>query len=252
MYKILTYNLGHGKYNKEYYKGLKVSRKTIYMNFKGQIELIKKINPDFILTQENGSKISLNQYRIFVDELSEYNSIYYSHSKTINTGNASFSKIKGTHYKITTPYKVNNVKANLLLLNKNKIMSEYKINDKNLIIFNIHFIAYLKYRDLRIKQMKYIFHLAKKEYEKGNYVIIGGDFNEEISVIKDNLMDYFKMFFPNKGTLRTSEFPYTKDSKTYIIDGFIVSKNLKIKKVESLFNFDYSDHSPVIMYFTIQ
>lgn len=260
-YKIMTYNLGHGRYNKNYYKGLNVSKKIVLSNFKGQSELIKMMDADFVITQENGRYMHnlyfLNQYQYLNNNLN-YFSKYYPHYNVLNLfnhGNATFSKIEGKHSKIIMPFKIPSPTNNILLSNRTIIKSEYKIGDKNLIIFNIHLIAYEKYKEIRDKQLNYVLNIALKEYNQGNFVIIGGDFNTDIAkinTIKSYLKQGFKIIFPKEGTLRSNKSIYNKNTPKLIIDGFIISDNITSKKIKSILNFDYSDHSPVVMEFIIQ
>ena len=49
--------------------------------------------------------------------------------------------------------------------------------DKQLVIINLHLEAYDD-GSAREKQMKVLKDIMVKEYEKGNYVIVGGDFNQ--------------------------------------------------------------------------
>lgn len=254
--KIVTYNTGHGKFNKYYFKGLKVPRKSIISNIKAQINLLSELDADIILTQEIAKNAYINQYK---KSLNNYHSKYCSNTNILNIyniGNSTFSKYEFSYIKhIIVPFKLNSFKENLSYLNKSAILTENIIDNKKLIVINIHLIAYEKNKKLREKQIGYIFEFALKEYSMGNYVIVGGDFNHQFNKEK-SIIDSYKVFgwqhaVPNKNTLRNNKKPFNKQSETYKVDGFIVSPNITIKKVNSLFNFDYSDHSPVIMTFSL-
>lgn len=260
--KIVTYNTGHGKFDADYIKGQKISDKQIKINILNQVKLLEKIDADFIITQENGKIVidqtKINQYKIYKKKLNKYYSKYNSNSNfinLINIGNATFSKIESEYYNFNTPYKIKGIIKNFRRINKGVLVNKIIINNKILFIFNIHLIAYKENKSVRQMQIAYIFERAIKEYLSGYYVIVGGDFNHDFAVDNSLLKTYeflgWKKAIPNKGTIRSNKTKYTNKSKTSTIDGFICSPNIEIKKVESLFNFDHSDHSPVIMDFKL-
>lgn len=262
MISIVTYNTGHGNFNSDYIKGYKPSNKIIVSNIEGQIELLNKIDADIILTQENGKLIidqhQINQYKLYKKSLSKYNGHYYSNNNLlnlINFGNATFTKEKANFFGFKTPYKINGYKNNFRRINKGVLVCELIINNKKLIIFNIHTIAYKENYKVREKQFAYIFEKAIAEYLKGNYIIIGGDFNHDFHKEKSILDTYelmgWKKATPTSGTIRSNKEKYTKKTPTNTIDGFIVSSNIEIIKVKSLGDFRYSDHSPVLMHFKL-
>lgn len=258
--KIVTYNTGHGKFNADYYKGKKTSNSIVKNNVNAQINLLESINADFILTQENSKLVIdqhlINQFYHYKKELKDYYSEFYSSSNLlnlINIGNATFSKLKAEYLNFSTPFKIPGVVKNFRRINKGVLVSKVIIEKKVLLIFNIHLVAYKENKSIRTKQIAYIFEKAIYEYLSGNYVIIGGDFNHDFQTDDSFLKTYeflgWKKAIPNKGTIRSNLTKYTNKSKTSTIDGFICSPNINVIKVESLFNFEYSDHSPVIMDF---
>ena len=137
--------------------------------------------------------------------------------------------------------------------------------NKELVILNIHPSAYDPGGKLREEQLDFIMKVAKEEYEKGNYVIIGGDWNSEFfenlnfkyteekpeSYIK--LPEFFKLegwkwaISNNAPTNRSLSAPYKKDETfVTVIDGFYVSPNIDIEYVKNIdLGFEYSDHNPV-------
>jgi endonuclease/exonuclease/phosphatase family metal-dependent hydrolase len=109
----------------------------------------------------------------------------------------------------------------------------------------------------------------KAEYEKGNYVIAGGDFNQTFpdvdtekfpiidtknfvptQISKDYLPDGWSFVTDyDKPTSRLLNEVYSgnyDNTQLYIIDGYIISPNIECKSVETIENnFSYSDHQPV-------
>lgn len=151
-------------------------------------------------------------------------------------------------------------------------------NGKELVGYNIHASAYIKDPKILEKQFKMLFEDMAKEYKKGNYVICGGDFNHDYtgdSVKKlnpDNKEEYaWASPFPDdmlpKGinknteytngkitpTTRNCDIPYSKNSFTVILDGFLTSDNIKVSYLENIdTGFKYSDHNPVVMKFELK
>lgn len=143
-------------------------------------------------------------------------------------------------------------------------------SDKSLIIVNLHMSAYDGDGSLRTQEMAFLKAFMEEQSALGNYVIIGGDFNqtfpeadgvyevpEEYYVaypIEDNWIPagyQFQVDITNP-SCRLLNQPYNpSDSKTqyYIIDGFIVSNNIMVEvQAQTLdYDFDYSDHNPVII-----
>ena len=153
---------------------------------------------------------------------------------------------------------------------------------QELIIVNLHMSAYDADGSLRDQEMAYLKDFMASEYAKGNYVIIGGDFNqtfpEAVGVfeVDSNYYQAFPIgneFLPSgfrfeidvtEPTCRLLNQPYEpEDFQTfyYIIDGFIVSDNIDVEVFNGLgttpgavtinHNFLYSDHNPVYLQFRL-
>lgn len=140
-------------------------------------------------------------------------------------------------------------------------------SDKELIVVNLHLSAYDGDGSLRAQEMKMLQEFLIEQATKGNYVIVGGDFNQTFPAAKDVYPaqpGYYVAypidddFLPSgykfaiditKPSCRLLNEPYNKNSDNtqyYIIDGFIVSNNITINKVETIdHDFQYSDHNPI-------
>ncbi len=146
--------------------------------------------------------------------------------------------------------------------------------DKELVIVNLHLEAYDD-GEGKIAQTKQLMQLLKAEYQKGNYVIAGGDFNQVFEDAKDaypllnadywqpgelknsNLPAGFRYAYDDSvPTCRLLNAPYSgvrSQTQLYVIDGFIVSDNLHINHVETVdLNFAHSDHHPVFLQVTLK
>lgn len=141
-------------------------------------------------------------------------------------------------------------------------------SDKELVLVNLHLEAYDD-GDAKQIQTEELLKLLTTEYEKGNYCIAGGDFNQtfsEVDATKYPLIDasYWKAgtlssdILPegwrfavddSAPTCRLLNQPYSGDRATtqfYVIDGFIVSPNVEVKAVNVIeTDFQYTDHNPL-------
>lgn len=257
--KVMTWNLGSGIYDDKYYKGINrnffTKRKIILNNAREQINIIKNNNCDVLLLQEVSKfyikNAFVNQYKFLKHNLLDYKS-YFSNNKFlfnfIIEGKATFTKMNSYSYNLYLPYKTNNVIDNKTVSNRNQVVTRMQIKNKEIVIFNIHLAPYSRLKDYRDKQLQYILNIANKEMLLGNYVIIGGDFNMNISNIKTNL----KYSISNNSTNRDLNKRYTKDSKMNYYDGFMYSNNIKLNCIENIYNFMYSDHAPLIAEFELK
>ena len=140
---------------------------------------------------------------------------------------------------------------------------------KSLVFYNIHNSAYDKGGKLKAQQMQFLKELFLKEFNAGNYVIAGGDWNQcppywpfdrfmpgrgqgysQINIDPEFLpQEWTWAYDARTPTNRKVAAPFEK-GKTFvtIIDFFLVSPNVKVKKVEALnLDFDFSDHQPLRM-----
>lgn len=141
--------------------------------------------------------------------------------------------------------------------------------EKDLVLINIHNSAFDKGGKLKQQQMRFLKDFFLAEYQKGNYVIAGGDWNqcppyfrkdgfmpgspkaESLSNIDPGFLpsDWQWVYDPTVPTNRSVENPL-KMGETFvtIIDFFLISPNIKVRKVKGMnMNFRYSDHQPVWM-----
>ena len=135
-----------------------------------------------------------------------------------------------------------------------------------LVVVNVHLSAFDENAKTRRNQLKTLNDFIRKEYFSGNYVICGGDWNlvldrtsfpytteEKYLFWVHNLPNWFppkgwkKATDPSEPTVRSLERPYIKNENyTTIIDGFILSPNVKMLEVKTINReFASSDHNPV-------
>lgn len=161
----------------------------------------------------------------------------------------------------TWPVKTCNLKRCLM-----KTYLPIEGSDKKLVLVNFHLEAYDS-GEGKIKQSKMLSKILEEEYEKGNYVIAGGDFNQTFpSVDKypslgegnwkpgvidaDMLPEGFHFAIDDLyPTCRLLNAPYTGSydtSQVYVLDGFMVSPNVSVSSVNVInTDFEFTDHQPV-------
>jgi len=151
-------------------------------------------------------------------------------------------------------------------------------NGKELILINFHLSAYTTDPAIADEQLSMLYDDIKAEYEKGNYVVCGGDFNKDLlenssSIFGISGEDYsWAKAFPYKNvpegitviapydeanpvpSCRNADKPW--DAKTNFqltVDGFIISDNVKCVESNVIDKeFACSDHNPVYMNFILE
>ena len=146
--------------------------------------------------------------------------------------------------------------------------------DQQLVLVNLHLEAYDD-GEGKIAQTNQLRDFIRAEYDKGNYVIAGGDFNQIFpggleaypnahpdlwapGILDDTLLPPGWTFQYDLSTpsCRLLNQPYdpadTANTQYYVIDGFIVSPNVIVDSVETVdLGFANSDHNPVRLHVTL-
>lgn len=188
----------------------------------------------------------------------------------------NFNTLQSTRYSLPVSFKWPISIANLkrcLLINRIPING----SDKELIIINLHLEAFDS-GEGKVAQTNTLKKIMFEEYEKGNFVVAGGDFNQVFSTVDDS--KYPKIWdgwssgfidandFPKGWQLVTDDtYPTCRDVSRsyndedaknhnwqyYVIDGFILSPNVKLLQI-NVINEDFvnSDHNPVYMKFILE
>ncbi|MDL2205538.1 endonuclease/exonuclease/phosphatase family protein [Eubacteriales bacterium OttesenSCG-928-N13] len=145
---------------------------------------------------------------------------------------------------------------------------------KMLCLYNVHMSAYLSDQQVHQAQIETLMSKMQQDYEAGHYVICGGDFNHDMTGDSATKFGFetgsqsWAMPFPTEylpagfhieaddsiPSCRNADEPY-QPGHTFVItvDGFIVSDNVQVDQVMNIDTaFAYSDHTPVVMSFTLQ
>lgn len=308
-YKAVTYNIGFGAYNHDFsffmdtgtmLDGTPVagtmsraqSKEIEMTNTQGAIDTAKAQDADFYLFQEVDTK-STRSFKVNQRELIEQSQPELSSVYALNFHSSYLA------YPFNEPH--GSVLSGLLTLSRYKVSEavrrSYPVdesfftkffdldraftllrlpvdNGKELVLINSHMSAYDKGGTVRARQLELINSVMQEEYAKGNYVIVGGDFNHalcgtintfetqqqvpawvfslEDSDLGAGLSVVKAKNLTEVPTCRSTDMPYKKGvNYTVVLDGFIVSDNVTASAENVDLDFAYSDHNPVALSFTL-
>lgn len=282
---LLTWNIGYGGMGKDmdYYfdggKRVNPSENEFRKNFAGISNFISESSKQINLFQE----VDVNSQRSYFTDMAgdiqkllggtNYFAANYKNPFVLFPIKSPIGKVHGGLFtsSIFSPDKVqmiplpseNDWPKSLFNLKRCILELRFKFKGKELIVGNIHNSAFDK-GDIRDKQLSFIAERYMEEYDKGNYVILGGDFNmtfpmtevegkyistEMIPINADLFPTNWKFAYDKKKpTNRDGGMAYDPSiSGLSTIDGFLLSPNVKLieVKVKDL-GFENSDHQPVI------
>lgn len=245
--------------------------------------------PDVVFLQEVDKKskrsYKINEVEYLGSKLSGYSSVYalnfsclyvpypFPTIGRVNSGIYTLTKYpfnSAQRYQLSLSYKWPVRMANLkrcMLVDRLPIQG----SDKELVLVNFHLEAYAPLA-AKERQTYLLKSICVGEYEKGNYVIAGGDWNMTFPDVDPNLypitetdnyvaesMDpelcpsgWSFAYDESVPTCRLLNKPYDADdpgTQYYVIDGFMLSPNVRLQSVETVdLGFENSDHNPVDMH----
>jgi endonuclease/exonuclease/phosphatase family metal-dependent hydrolase len=145
----------------------------------------------------------------------------------------------------------------------------YKLSqEKDLVIINNHNSTFDKGGELRTKELRHLHGFMMQEFQNGNYVVAGGDWNcnprgysagtfatgDPGFVVNPPVDDSFLpgwqfVFDPALPSNRNVVTAYVKGTTTTtILDFFVVSPNVSVDWIKTISTeFAWSDHQPVMM-----
>ena len=302
-YTIVTFNIGYGSYTADYTffmdegrESRARSKESVINCITGATDTSLSFDPDIVLFQEvdtdstrsfhveqrdmiNGIFAQKGVYdNVFAQN---YHSAYLMYPLTEPHGASNSGLLTESRFDITSALRrslpISTGFNKVLDLDRCYSISRIPVdNGKELVIFNQHLSAYGTDAAQGNAQLEKILTDMQIEYEKGNYVICGGDYNHDFTTTSK---EYFnpgtdKTYswcepFPDDilplglskctqytgdlvPTARYTNEPYNENSFTVIVDGFIVSDNISVLSVKNIDRaFEYTDHNPVIMEFRL-
>lgn len=301
-YTAVTYNIGFGAYTPDFTffmdggtQSWANSKDSVIDCINGDIALLKELGADFPILQEvdtdSTRSYHVDQAQMFRDAFGGYSStfavnyhsaflfwpIYQPHGAS-NSGLLTLSDAQITS-SLRRSLPISTGLKKILDLDRcysiNRIPAE---NGRELIIFNVHMSAYGTDAEIQKGQLTMLFADMQKEYEKGNYVVCGGDFNHDIpgnskEIFNGTVDEKYAWAapFPDEmipahfrkvteyasgvtvPSCRNCDKPAGPDCFTVTTDGFIVSDNVEVTYIDVIDNrFLYSDHNPVKMTFRLK
>lgn len=290
--RIMTYNLGGGCFDAEYYQTsgqmaidadnlMPASPARVRTNVINMMQKMNNEDPDIILTQEvtqNFPKTpSVNIFRMLGESMpyrirfaDNFNFLDFA-----SKGNATLYRHTSYHYHIRSPHQREGFINNTFTGNQSTLVSRFPIADEefDLLTKNVHLPAFAINIDIKYKDLSELLRRSVIEYERGNFIVIGGDINTPLNIIREETgvnhficfldEDVQELFFgenpwrvyaPDHPTARSLFMPaYADDAVWSTIDGFIVSPNVEVLEVRTVLNedglpdFTASDHAPVVI-----
>lgn len=299
-FDIMTWNIGYGALgdNASFFMDggdmvQTATRDRVNSNLKKIRNTIEEKKPSVILFQEVDKRSKranhVNEYSAIANRFNNYSTVFAYNFKVlyvpypigdsignVNSGIATFSKytIESAERRqlpssFIWPVSMFNLKRCAIITR-----IPIKDTDKYLVIINTHLEAYDNGKG-KDAQTKELLKIMNKESLNGNYVIVGGDFNQKFSSIDTSMYpvgkdvwtpgemkveglgeDWQFMMDSTTPTCRSLDKPYKGADKEkfqyYVIDGFIVSRNITVNSNTTQdLGFVASDHNPVIMNVTL-
>lgn len=299
-YVIATQNLGFGAYTADYTffldggkQSRAVSKDSTIACINAGLDKVTSFDCDFIFFQEVDIDATrsyhVNQYDIIKQRLGgyattmaiNYNSAYLFYPIFNPHGKSKSSMVTASRYGITSSLRrslpISTSFSKFLDLDRCYTISRVQVEDgKELVLFNVHTSAYGGDDSIRTSQVSMFFADMQAEYEKGNYVICGGDFNHDFTgdatmrlnggedvefgwaqpFPQELIPEGFSRAINYEGelipTCRNCDVPYEPGNFTTIVDGFILSDNVTCLSVQNVdTGFAYADHNPVKLVFKL-
>lgn len=299
-YTVVTQNMGFGAYTPDFTffmdggtESRAASAESVRDCFDKGLTQVGKFNPDFVLFQEidldSTRSFHIDQTKLVTDAFPafqsvtaiNYDSAYLMYPIFEPHGASKSSIVTLSRYAVTAStrrsFPISESLSKLLDLDRCYSLSRIAVeNGKELVLYNVHASAYGSDASVRTAQMTMLLNDMKSEYDKGNYVVCGGDFNHDFTgdstkqlngaaadfdwaqpfpteLIPNGISRCINYTAPLAPTCRNCDIPYEDGNFTIIVDGFLVSDNVTCTALQNVqTDFAYSDHNPVVITFTLQ
>lgn len=275
---LLNWNVGYcglGEESDFFYddgKTVRMEQSIVRKNLNGVMNTLKYYDDvDIILLQEVDtlSKRSwqLNEYTDISQVLPEFNSSFTLNYNVnfvpipfldpmgkVMGGLATFNRYtvtNATRYQFPSSYAWPN---SIYFLDRCFMVQRTPFKDVELVIINTHNSAYDD-GSLKKVEMDFLKDFLKTEEEKGNYIIVGGDWNQHAPGTGDRQVpnDYLEGWtwaydtsFPTNRNLKAAY--VAGQTETQVIDFYLCSPNIEVEEVKVInLDFKFSDHQPVYL-----
>ena len=208
-YSALTYNVGFGAYTPDFSffmdggkSSWAKSKESVLETIQGAGELAASKDPDFAMIEEvdlNSTRsYHVNEYNILKDCFPDYyyvfaqnyDSAFLFYPFTQPHGSSKSGIGLFSRYPVTSAlrrsFPVSTSFTKFFDLDRCYSISRVSVdNGKELVIFALHMSAYGNSDAIREGQIAMLAADMQKEYEAGNYVLCGGDFNHDLKASAD-------------------------------------------------------------------
>jgi len=297
IYSVTTWNIGYFGLGKEcdfFYDGGKMTRpaKTDYYRYAAETlkYLDRSAKSDFYFFQE----VDLNSARSYRNyQVKKISGLFQGYESAIAINydvqfvpiplRKPMGKVKSGLFSMTRYISTENSRyalpggyswpVRLFQLDRCFLLTRVPLpSGKDLVLINTHNEAYDD-GSQRIQQLAILKNVMLKEYDNGNFVIAGGDWNQNpvgykmLRFTNEDLGRYIEppidpnllpegwqwAFDPEIPTNRDVNQPYIiGETRTTIIDFFVVSPNISVIEIKTDdLGFEWSDHQPVRMRFRL-
>lgn len=301
--KAVSYNIGFCAYTQDFsffMDGGKDSRakseESVNSVLSGIDNLLWLENADFVMLEEvdedSDRSHHVDQRRHIADHMNTYDSVfatnfdsaYLFYPFTKPHGKSLSGLLTLSRYNIDSSIRrslpVEDSVMKIVDLDRCYSVSRLKTdNGKELVLYTAHLSAYTSDGTIATKQLEMLIADMSAEYEKGNYVVCGGDFNKDLlqnsgeifgvsgeeytwaqpfptELLNDtglSLVAPFNEENPVATCRDTGDVYKTEGQFNVTLDGFIVSDNVKVSQSDVIdTEFVYSDHNPVYMTFSLK
>lgn len=299
---VTSWNIGFGAYTDEYSffmdggehsRGL--SEEIVYDTVQTIADDLKETASDFYLVQEVDVDATrsyhINEYDIITAPFGSmskvyaqnYDSPYLFYPISEPHGKSTAGIVTMSEYYISSSLRrslpIQDGFAKFVDLDRCYSISRLSVeNGKELILVNFHLSAYTTDPTIAESQLEMLYKDLISEYEKGNYIVCGGDFNKDLledsssifgvsgddyswakAFPYDSVPDGLKVIAPfNEDSpvpsCRNADMPWDPENNFQLtIDGFIISDNVEcIESDVKDKQFACSDHNPVYMNFILK
>ncbi len=301
-YSVVTYNLGFGAYTPDFSffmdggeSSVAESKESVIDTIGGAADMVSKLNADFILFQEVDLDATrsyhVNQFDMLTEVFDEYTSnyainydsaflfypFYEPHGKS-KAALSTFSKYEMTSA-LRRSLPISTSFSKFFDLDRCYSITRIPVEGgKELCLYNVHLSAYGNSDEIRAGQVGMLCADMLADYEKGNYVICGGDFNHDLKnkefdpeneyswaypfpreMLPESFLMGIDVFSDEEkskmpDSARNADMEYVEEvTFTVTLDGYIISDNVEITGYEHLYTgYLYSDHDPVLMRFKLK
>lgn len=258
----------------------------------GAAQMVESENPDFVLLQEvdrDGTRsYHIDELELFNRYIEGY---YYIYAQNYDSPFLFFPPTEphGANRAGLVSYSRGEIKETLrrslpisesfsrfVDLDRCYSIARIPVKDgKMLCLYNMHMSAYGSSDEIRAGQLSMLYEDMEADHAAGNYVICGGDFNHNLRPESQENAPEWACLFPRESlpegfrmamdeaesaediahnSCRDAGEPYNAETTyTVTLDGFIVSDNVIVDRYEHMdCGYQFSDHDPVVMEFTLQ